>query len=66
MGNLRMWALGLVTAALSGAGTAVSAMILDPEHFNTGQLRHLGLVAGLGALMAVANYFRQSPTAVKP
>lgn len=55
------WLKGLAAAALSGAASMLGAMVLDPDHFNTGNLKHLGLVAGLGALTGTVGYLKQSP-----
>jgi hypothetical protein len=55
------WLKGLLAAALSGAASTAGAMLLDPDHFNSANLKHLGLVAGLGAITGTAGYLKQSP-----
>lgn len=51
----------LVTVALNGAGTAISAMYFDPTHFNGHELKHVFTVAGLGAAIGVINWLRKQP-----
>lgn len=58
---MRTWLNGLLTAAISGITMTAGAMVIDPEHFNTGTLKHLGMVALAGALIGVLNFLRQSP-----
>jgi len=55
------WLKGLLSAILSGAASAAGAMVLDPDHFGVDHLRHLGLVAGVGAIVGLINYLKQSP-----
>lgn len=55
------WLKGLAAAALSGAASTLGAMAIDPDHFNTSNLRHLGLVAALGAITGTVGYLKQSP-----
>jgi hypothetical protein len=61
-----VWAKGLLAAAISAAGSSLAAMVMDPDHFNLSNLKHLGIVAGLSALMGVAGYLKQSPVPSSP
>lgn len=60
--NWQLWTKGLFSAAIGGAATAISTMVIAPETFNFHEgLSKLGAVAGVSALVAVANYLKQSP-----
>ena len=56
-----VWIKGLVAAAIAGAGSAGSAIVLDSAHFNLQNLSHLGIVAGTGALFGAIGYLAKSP-----
>lgn len=58
---MQVWLKGLLAAMLAGAASAVAAMMIDYEHFNLEHLKHLGIVAAVGAIMGVAGYLKQSP-----
>lgn len=62
MGSVAQWIKGLASAAIGAAAGAVPVVIVAPETFNldTG-LPKLGLVCGVSALLAVANYLKASP-----
>lgn len=63
--NWKNWFSGLVWAILAGAGTGISFVLADPEHFNftTGWKSLLG-VSGAFGLLAAASYLKDSrPTA---
>lgn len=51
----------LLTIAWNGGATALGFAVIDPDHFNIHELKHLGAVFGMGALVAVINWVRQSP-----
>ena len=66
--DYRMWARGLVAAAIGGGANAVTAMIVDPATFNiaTG-LPQVGQLAAVSAAVSAALYLKQSPLpGVKP
>lgn len=52
---------GAITAVLSGGSMAVGSIIIDPEHFNSDHLKHLGIVFAAGGLMGLFNWMRTSP-----
>lgn len=56
-----IWLKGLLAAAVSGAASAAGSMVLDPDHFNAANPKHLGLIAAIGAVMGVGGYLKQSP-----
>lgn len=59
MGNWKVWAKGLLAAALGGLGTGGSAILVDPAHFS--DFNALLRVALAGALVGVFSYLKQSP-----
>lgn len=60
--NWNLWIKGLVSAAIGGAATAVSTMVVAPETFNLEEgLQKLGMVAIVSAIVSVANYLKGSP-----
>lgn len=70
MDKLKIWAKGLLAAAVAGGAqgviTAYAAMGIDPEHFNPqGGMHKLlalsGSAAAMSAILAVAAYLKQSP-----
>lgn len=62
LGNLEVWVKGLVSAAVSSAAGSVTVVVVDPVTFNLQDgLAKLGTVAAISALIAVANYLKQSP-----
>lgn len=59
---LTLWLKGLLSAAIGGAATAISTMIVAPETFNLQEgLSKLGSVAAVSAIVNVANYLKVSP-----
>ena len=62
MGDLTVWIKGLVSAGIGGGANVVTTMVVAPEEFNldTG-LPKVAAAAGIGALIAVANFLKQSP-----
>ena len=60
--NIMKWIKGIISAAIGGAANSVSAIIIAPETFNIHEgVNKLGFMAGAGAILAVANYLKQSP-----
>ena len=61
-GTIKKWLYGLFATAISAAANTVVAMVVAPETFNvdTG-LHKVFAVAGVSALVSVANYLKQSP-----
>lgn len=58
----KVWLKGLISAAIGGGAAAVTTMIVAPETFNLQDgLKKVFAVAGVSALVAVANYLKQSP-----
>lgn len=56
------WFNGILTAAISGAASAASIAIVDPDHFNISSgLSNLGKAAAAGAVIGAINHLRQSP-----
>jgi predicted oxidoreductase len=58
---MKTWLKSLAAAAIGGAATALSTMVVDPSHFNLADLHKLGAVAGAGAVIGVLSYLKQSP-----
>ncbi len=62
MMDFRHWLKGLASAAIGAAANSVTVIIVAPETFNINEgLPKLGAVAAVSALVAVANYLKQSP-----
>lgn len=60
--NWKTWLKGLLSAAIGGAANVVTAIVVDPIAFNFQEgLGKLGAMAGMGAIIAVALYLKQSP-----
>jgi hypothetical protein len=60
--TLKKWIVGIFSTAISAAANTVVVMIVAPETFNVNEgLSKVFTVAGVSALVAVANYLRQSP-----
>lgn len=59
--NWKTWLRGLIAAIVSGASSAVSAMVVDPTAFNTSDLSKLGKVALASAIIGAVFYLKQSP-----
>ncbi len=58
---MKPWLKGLVFATVSGAASSASVLVVDPAHFGLDNLRHLGVIAGVGALTGLIGYLKQSP-----
>lgn len=60
-----LWVHGLVAAAIGGAVTALSSLLLIPAdvRFDLASLQRYAATAAGGAVVAVLAYFRQSPVA---
>ena len=60
--NLKTWAYGLLSAMIGAAANTVTVMIVAPETFNLSEgLSKVVSVAGVSAIVAAANYLKQSP-----
>lgn len=61
--TLKAWLHSLIAAAISAAATGVTVTIVAPESFNFSGpgLAKLGTLCGVNALIAVANFLKQSP-----
>jgi hypothetical protein len=60
--NIKTWIYGIISAAIGAAANTVTVMIVAPETFNINEgLKKVALVAGISALVAVANYLKKSP-----
>ena len=61
--KFRIWALGLLHAAIAGAASAAAAALADPAHFNLSPagLAALGKMSATGALVGLVMYLKQSP-----
>ena len=59
----KAWVYSLVSAAISAAASGITAGIVAPESFNFSGpgLAKLGALCGVNALIAVANFLKQSP-----
>ena len=63
--NVTKWLKGMLSAAIGGLGNGVAAMAIAQDTFNLNEgLYKLAVMAGLGALIAVGNYLKQSPLPV--
>lgn len=51
----------VLTIAINGGASALSFAVVDPDHFNLHELKHLGAVFAIGAAVAVINWIRQQP-----
>ena len=56
----KIWAKNLLAAAIGGSANVVALLVVDPLRFS-GDWKALGTAAGIGALIAVAGYLKQSP-----
>jgi hypothetical protein len=62
MTDWKLWLKGLMSAGIGGGATAVSTMIVAPDTFNLQEgLAKTAAIAGVSAIVAVANYLKQSP-----
>ena len=57
MNNFRVWLHGLVAAGIGGACNAFTVAVIDPQHFAADAWKY----AGVGSLIAVALFLKQSP-----
>ena len=53
-----MWIYGLCSTAISVGANSITVCIIDPQTFN---IHNVISVAGVAALIAIANYLKQSP-----
>lgn len=62
MGSLRTWIFGLISAAIGAAANGVTVVIVSPETFNLNEgLSKVATVSLVSAIVASANYLKQSP-----
>jgi len=62
MKNIRMWVYGLCSTGISAAANSITVCIIDPQTFNfQAGIHNVISVAGVAALIAIANYLKQSP-----
>jgi len=60
--NWRMWARGLVGAAVGGAANGVTAIGLDPQTFNFAEgLPALGKFVAVSGIVSAALYLKTHP-----
>jgi hypothetical protein len=60
--NWKFWFKNLISAAIGGAATAISTMIVAPDQFNLQEgLNKLITVSVVSAIVSVANYLKSSP-----
>lgn len=60
--NWKPWLKGIISAAIGGFSTAITTIIVAPEQFNLNEgLNKVLTVACVTAIVAVANYLKQSP-----
>jgi hypothetical protein len=60
--NPLAWLHGLLAAAIGGAGTAVSLIVVKPSDFNLGTgLHDLLKIAAVNAVISTFLYLKQSP-----
>ena len=57
------WLKGLASALITGFTTAITTLIVAPETFNATPegIRKTLVVAGVSAVLSVANFLKQSP-----
>lgn len=62
MKTIGHWIQGLACAAISAAAGSISVIAIDPMEFNFSEgLGNLGKVAMVSAIIAIANFLKQSP-----
>lgn len=62
MDSLRKWLYGLTSTAISAAASSITVIAIDPLTFNFDEgLHSVLMVALVSAIIAVANYLKQSP-----
>lgn len=60
--DVGVWLKGLISAGVSAAGSSVAVVIVDPTTFNFQEgIGKVGTVAGVAAIVAIANYLAKSP-----
>ena len=66
MNNLKKWLIGALNAALNGAATGVTTVVIAPETFNLQEgLGRLGTVVAVSAIFGLASYIQKSPIGAK-
>jgi hypothetical protein len=61
--NWKLFLQSLAAAAIGGAATSVTQVVADPGHTD---FTHMGPVAGVGALVGVLGFLKQSPAPPPP
>jgi hypothetical protein len=66
MNSIKTWLYSLVAAGIGGASSAALSVVAMPDVFNFSQpgLIHLAKAAGIGALVPVLTFLKQSPLPV--
>ena len=62
--TVKKWLRGLLSAAEGGAIGAIANVVIDPQTFTKVGLKHLGVMAGIGAAIAIRNYLKDAPRQV--
>jgi len=56
------WLKGILSAAIGGAANGIASIAIAPETFNLQNgWKKLAMMTVFGAVLAVANYLKQSP-----
>lgn len=58
---MSIWIKGALAAFITSAAGALTAAALDPDHFSTADIQHLGLIALISGVVGLAAYLKQSP-----
>jgi hypothetical protein len=62
MNDIKHWIFGLCSTGISAAANSITVCVIDPTTFNFEKGIHNVLsVAGVAALIAIANFLKQSP-----
>jgi hypothetical protein len=62
MNDIKHWIFGLCSTGISAAANSITVCVIDPTTFNFSTGIHNVLsVAGVAALIAIANFLKQSP-----
>jgi hypothetical protein len=62
MGDFKTWLKGLGSAFIGGSANVITTMIVAPDQFNFQEgLPKVAVAAGVGGVLALANYLKQSP-----
>jgi len=62
MKDWKRWLFGLCSTGISAAANSITVCIIDPSTFNFEKgIHNVISVAGVAALIAIANFLKQSP-----